>query len=67
VEHRQIARVIDAMRAEGEAIPDDMLPFLSPLGWQHINLTGDYIWAAGSAAPKAQAAAQESENASVAA
>ena len=45
----QIAKVIDAMRAEGEVIPDAMLPFLSPLGWQHINLTGDYIWSEGSA------------------
>ncbi|AYO75682.1 hypothetical protein EBF16_01450 (plasmid) [Sphingobium yanoikuyae] len=21
-----------------------MLQHLSPLGWQHINLTGDYLW-----------------------
>jgi hypothetical protein len=21
-----------------------MLQFLSPLGWEHINLTGDYVW-----------------------
>jgi hypothetical protein len=35
------------MRAEGDDIPDAVLPFLSPLGWQHINLTGDYIWSAG--------------------
>ena len=21
-----------------------MLAHLSPLGWQHINLTGDYLW-----------------------
>ena len=62
-----IARVIDAMCAEGETIPDDMLPFLSPLGWQHINLTGDYIWAAESAAPKARNTASESEDAPVAA
>jgi TnpA family transposase len=40
----QIARVIEEMRAEGDSIPHEMLPFLSPLGWQHINLTGDYIW-----------------------
>jgi hypothetical protein len=20
------------------------MPYLAPLGWQHINLTGDYIW-----------------------
>ena len=23
---------------------DKLLPHLSPLGWEHINLTGDYIW-----------------------
>jgi TnpA family transposase len=62
----QIARVIDAMRAKGEAIPDDMMPFLSPLGWQHINLTGDYIWTEGSS-PKGRNTAPESENAPVAA
>src|SRR3546814_14809592 len=22
----------------------DLLQHLSPLGWQHINLTGDYLW-----------------------
>jgi hypothetical protein len=21
-----------------------MLRYLSPLGWEHINLTGDYVW-----------------------
>jgi hypothetical protein len=20
------------------------LPHISPLGWEHVNLTGDYIW-----------------------
>ena len=24
---------------------DSLLPHLSPLGWEHINLTGDYSWA----------------------
>jgi hypothetical protein len=49
----QMARVIEEMRAEGDDIPDAMLPFLSPLGWQHINLTGDYIWSSGSPSPNA--------------
>jgi hypothetical protein len=22
----------------------DLIKHLSPLGWEHINLTGDYIW-----------------------
>ncbi|EBD2439628.1 hypothetical protein CLB51_24645 [Salmonella enterica] len=25
-------------------INDQLLSHLSPLGWEHINLTGDYIW-----------------------
>jgi TnpA family transposase len=37
-------RAVRALRAGGEEIPNDLLPHLAPLGWQHINLTGDYIW-----------------------
>jgi len=47
----KIAKAIDEMRAEEKTIPDPLLPFLSPLGWQHINLTGDYVWPAGSSSP----------------
>ena len=25
-------------------IPDALLAHLAPVGWQHINLTGDYLW-----------------------
>ena len=25
-------------------VPDEYLSYLSPLGWEHINLTGDYVW-----------------------
>jgi hypothetical protein len=25
-------------------IPEEYLQHLSPLGWEHINLTGDYVW-----------------------
>ncbi len=38
-------RVIRFLRGQGEDIPDNLLPYLAPLGWQHINLTGDYLWA----------------------
>jgi hypothetical protein len=31
---------------ETEAVPDHLLSHLSPLGWEHINLTGDYVWSA---------------------
>ena len=29
-----------------EDVPDGLIAHLSPLGWEHINLTGDYIWRA---------------------
>ncbi len=32
-------------------IPDDLLAHVAPLGWEHIALTGDYVWANGNAAP----------------
>ncbi|MFM2045105.1 MAG: hypothetical protein RLY86_3681 [Pseudomonadota bacterium] len=41
-----MGRAIDALRAGGERIPDELLGHLAPLGWQHINLTGDYLWGA---------------------
>jgi hypothetical protein len=25
-------------------VKPSMLLYLSPLGWEHINLTGDYLW-----------------------
>lgn len=28
----------------GRLVPPDLLQHLSPPGWQHINLTGDYLW-----------------------
>jgi hypothetical protein len=37
-------RALDALRRRGEAIPDALLAHIAPLGWQHINLTGDYLW-----------------------
>ncbi len=29
----------------GEHIPDELLAHISPLGWEHVSLTGDYLWA----------------------
>ncbi|WP_131632066.1 Tn3 family transposase, partial [Enterobacter hormaechei] len=33
-----------ALRGHGQAVDDGLLQYLSPLGWEHINLTGDYLW-----------------------
>jgi TnpA family transposase len=43
---RYLEQAIAAMR-QAENIPDNLLAHLSPLGWEHVNLTGDYVWAAG--------------------
>jgi hypothetical protein len=40
---RYLDRAITALR-EVEAVPDELLKHLSPLGWEHVNLTGDYVW-----------------------
>jgi len=38
-------RATQAMRETGsKAFDDALLQYLSPLGWEHINLTGDYVW-----------------------
>jgi TnpA family transposase len=41
---RYLERAVAALR-QTEAVPDHLLVHLSPLGWEHINLTGDYVWA----------------------
>lgn len=40
-----LERAIASMRTRDDIVVDDeLLKYLSPLGWEHINLTGDYIW-----------------------
>ena len=41
-----LGRALDAVRLRGDIMPDVLLAHLAPLGWQHINLTGDYLWGA---------------------
>jgi len=48
------------LRAQGTTVPDEFLAHVAPLGWEHIGLTGDYVWstaelpAAGSLRPLRQ-------------
>ena len=42
---RYLERAVAVLR-ESENIPDTLLVHLSPLGWEHVNLTGDYVWGA---------------------
>ena len=39
-----LERAVQALRESGRIVDDTLLRHLSPLGWEHINLTGDYIW-----------------------
>ena len=39
-----LERATSALRAHCKALDDTLLQYLSPLGWEHINLTGDYLW-----------------------
>ena len=39
-----LGAAVEQARAAGYIIPEAYLTHLSPLGWEHINLTGDYVW-----------------------
>ncbi|GGR74237.1 transposase [Deinococcus seoulensis] len=39
-----LGQAVAALREEGMDIPDELLAHVSPLGWEHIGLTGDYLW-----------------------
>lgn len=39
-----LERATQALKTHGQQVDDNLLQYLSPLGWEHINLTGDYVW-----------------------
>lgn len=39
-----LEKAVDYLQEQGMDIPEEHLQHLSPLGWEHINLTGDYVW-----------------------
>jgi TnpA family transposase len=39
-----IEKTVQAMKERGEKFEPEWCQYLSPLGWEHIGLTGDYIW-----------------------
>lgn len=41
---RYLGRAVSELRRRGTAIDPGLLSQLSPLGWDRINLTGDYVW-----------------------
>ena len=48
---RYLERAVATLR-QTEDVPDYLLAHLSPLGWEHVNLTGDYVWGAEHAMSK---------------
>jgi len=39
-----LERAVRAIQEHGRTVDQTLLQHLSPLGWEHINLTGDYVW-----------------------
>lgn len=39
-----LSRAVDALRSKEVPVPEEYLIHLSPLGWEHISMTGDYVW-----------------------
>ena len=37
-------KAVEHLRQQGVEVPEEYLQHLSPLGWEHINFTGDYVW-----------------------
>jgi TnpA family transposase len=41
---RYLERAVELLRDHGHAVDDGLLTHVWPLGWEHINLIGDYTW-----------------------
>lgn len=39
-----IERAIDSLKRKGISLNEQLISHLFPLGWEHINLSGDYVW-----------------------
>jgi TnpA family transposase len=39
-----LGRAVAELRAQDEAVPDELLAHVAPLGWEHITFNGDYVW-----------------------
>jgi transposase len=41
---RHLGRAVAYVRGQGVAITDDALSHVAPVKWDHVGLTGDYLW-----------------------
>jgi TnpA family transposase len=46
-----LADAIEALRAEGEAVPDELIAHLSPIAWEPVNFLGEFTFDPGHARP----------------
>ena len=37
-------QAVQHLRGQGADVPDELLAHVTPLGWEHVSLTGDYLW-----------------------
>ncbi len=39
-----LEKAVETLRKQGIEVDDNLLQHISPLGWEHIALTGEYLW-----------------------
>ena len=39
-----LGRAVQHLRSTGVEVPNELLAHVAPLGWEHVGLTGDYLW-----------------------
>jgi TnpA family transposase len=39
-----LERAVEHLRGRGEPVAEELLAHVSPMGWAHVGLTGDYLW-----------------------
>lgn len=39
-----LADAVDHLRSRGQTVPDELLTHTSPLTWEHIGFSGDFLW-----------------------
>jgi hypothetical protein len=43
---RYLQTAFDELKATGAVIRPGLVRYIAPLSWEHIGLTGDYVWSA---------------------
>lgn len=39
-----VQEAIAHLRSQGEQVPDDLLVHSSPVSWEHVGFSGDFLW-----------------------